>query len=173
MIDDKTIEQLLTSFYEGNTTPEEEEILLNYLSNKDINQKFYADSEVFAALYDASCIPLPDGFSKILENAIDEHIKQTTKPQRFEKRMQTFYIYISSAAAVVLLCLGLFFLTSKPDNSSLEANTYANPTEAAVVVEQALMLVSEKMKQGLAPLEKVKEGVEMTNRLLNETIKIN
>ena len=175
MIDEKTIEQLITAFYEGNTTSEEEEVLLNYFKTKAINEKFYADSELFALLNDSSRIPLPDGFSERLEERLDEHIRQTTNYNPFtasvSHKIKKLYLFATSTAAVVLLCLGLFFLTGKQNNSSFEADTYSNPKEAAVAVEQALLLVSNKLNQGLAPLETVKEGLNTTNQLLNENFK--
>jgi len=158
MTDEKIIEQLLAAFYNGNTTPEEENVLLTFFKNKDLKEKFQLDSQLFTLLYDSSRIPLPDGFSKRLEKAIDEHIANPRKT----------YIRFMSAAAVILLCIGLFFFLHKQPDTHFMADTYSNPEEAAVAVEQALMLVSTKLNQGLVPLEKVQECVNMTNRLLIE-----
>ena len=172
MIDERTIEQLLAAFYNGVTTPEEEELLLNFFKDKDLNEKFQADSQLFILLYDSSHIPLPDGFSQRLEKALDEHIanpsQQGLSPSLRGTKQSKIYLRIASVAAVVLLGAGLFFLTGRQDKSQLIADTYSNPEEAAVAVEQALMLVSTKLNQGLAPFEKVKESVNTTNRLLNE-----
>jgi len=160
MIDENFIEQLLAAFYNGDTTPEEEEVLLNFFKNEDINEKFKADSALFQTLYDSSRIPLPEGLSQRLEKAIDKHI--TGSPFR------KMFIRILSAAAVILLCIGLFFYTRKQDEFQFIADTYSNPEEAAVAAEQALMLVSTKLNQGLSPLEKVKESVNITNQVLNQ-----
>jgi len=168
MIDESTIEQLLAAFYDGVTTPEEEEVLLTFFKDKDLNEKFQADSQLFTLLYDSSHIPLPDGFSQKLEKALDEHIANPSL-RRFLEIPRKIYLRFASAAAVVLIGIGLFFLTGRQDKSQLITDTYSNPEEAAVAVEQALMLVSTKLNQGLVPLEKVKESVNTTNRLLNET----
>ena len=167
MIDERTIEQLLAAFYNGVTTPEEEELLLNFFKDKDLNEKFQADSQLFILLYDSSRIPLPDGFSQRLEKALDEHIANPSL-RRFLEIPRKIYLRIASVAAIVLLGVGLFFLTGRQDKSQLIADTYSNPEEAAAAVEQALMLVSTKLNQGLVPFEKVKESVNTTNRLLNE-----
>jgi hypothetical protein len=53
------------------------------------------------------------------------------------------------------------------------ADTYTNPTEAAAAAEQALMFVSAKLNQGFSPLEKVIEGVDKTNEVINENLKTN
>jgi uncharacterized membrane protein YvbJ len=183
MTDEKNIEQLLASFYSGATTPEEEEVLWDFFKNQPGNKKFQADCELFKMLYDSSRIPLPDGFTERLEKTIDDHILQSSTPQRPEKtidkplsgitkqKMRKLYIQISSVAAVVLLCMGLFFLTGKRNTSpSFSTDTYTNPEDAAIAVEQALLLVSTKLNQGLTPLEKAQESVNTANQLLNEML---
>ena len=160
MIEENFIEQLLAAFYNGETTPEEEEVLLNFFKNEDFNEKFKTDSELFQTLYDSSRIPLPEGLSQRLEKSIDKHISGSPS-------LKTMFIRILSAAAVILLCISLFFFTRKQDDFQIIADTYSNPEEAAVAAEQALMLVSSKLNQGLSPLEKVKESVNITNQLLN------
>ena len=171
MIDEKIIEQLLAAFYNGNTTPEEEEVLLNFFKNlksngqfQTANEKFLVDSELFQALYDSSRIPLPEGFSLRLEKKIDKHIALK------KVSLKKIYLSLMSAAAVIMLCIALFFNTRKQDDSLLIADTYSNPEEAAVAVEQALMLVSTKLNKGLSPFEK---SVNTTNRLLNENFTFN
>jgi len=170
MTEEKMIEQLLAAFYNGDTTPEEEEVLLNYLKKGFLKTDFERDSELFHLLYDTSSIPLPEGFSQRLEKTIDQHIAQNAKPQLFHNKL---YLTLMSVAAVAMLCIGLFFLIGKNDNPPLMADTYSNPAEAAEAVEQTLMLVSSKLNKGLSPLEIVKENFNTTNRLLNENFTLN
>ena len=168
MIDENKIEQLLSAFYEGNTTPDEEEVLLEYFNNNEINEKFHADRELFNALHDASRIPFPEGVSERLEHAIDKHITKKSA-----SKIRILYISIVSAAAVILLCISLFFITDKRSHSDFIADTFTNPEEAALAAEQALLFVSSKLNQGLSPLEKVKESISITNKVLNESLKLN
>ena len=168
MIDERIIEQLLAAFYNGDTTPEEEEILSDFFNNQNSSGKFQADRELFKVLYDASRIPLPEGFSQRLEKKMDHHIAHSKISFIHNGGKRAFLKVLISVAAVVLLCIGLFFLHDKQERQHFIADTYSSPEEAAVAAEQALMLVSTKLNQGLLPLVKVKESVNITNRLLNE-----
>ena len=189
MTDDKKIEQLMNAFYNGDTTPEEEALLLDFFNNESLNENWYADRDMFNALYDSSEITLPEGMAERLEKAIDERIAESiivehsmkttvpgkeinevhTKNPQYKKIINLF-ISISSAAAVILFCIGLFLVSDKHNPSRNIADTYTDPKEAAIVAEQMLTLVSSKLNQGLSPLEKVKESVDKTNELLNEKL---
>lgn len=120
---------------------------------------------------DITRIPLPQGLSERLESAIDRHITTSTTCLKPFTKTKIRYIRFMSAAAVALLCIGLFFITDK--KKPYIADTFTNPEEAALAVEQALLLVSSKLNQGLSPFEKVRESVQKTNELINENITIN
>jgi hypothetical protein len=167
------IEQLLEAFYNGYTTPEEEAMLSEYLNSDNIDERRQTDKDIFNALYDTADIPLPEGMTERLETAIDKHIAETSEQKGKKISFNRLYVAISSAAAVVLLCVALFFATEKQSQTNYIADTFSDPKEAALAAEQALLFVSNKLNQGLSPLEKVTESVDKTNKLLNETITIN
>ena len=171
MTDEKNIEQLLGAFYEGTTTPEEEEIIMQWLNRNELNETFHDDRNLLNMLHNPTRIALPKGFSERLETAIDKHITDTAK-QNINTKVRKLYISILSVAAVALLCIGLFILRDKPAQSNFLADTYTNPVEAAMAAEQALLLVSSKLNLGLSPFEKVKENIQKTNELINENITI-
>ena len=173
MIEENKIEQLLNAFYTGDTTPEEEALLSKYLNSENLDESRHTDRDIFNALYDTADIPLPEGIAERLETAIDKHIAETSAPIGKKIYFNRLYAVISGAAAVVLLCVGIFFLTEKQSQTNYIADTYSDPKEAALAAEQALLFVSNKLNQGLSPLEKVTESVDKTNKLLNETITIN
>jgi hypothetical protein len=181
MTDENKTEQLLSAFYNGDTTVEEENFLTQFFNSERVNEKWHTDRELFHVLYDPSRISLPEGFPERLETAIDNHIKETTNRKSISKTRK-LYLTILSAAAVVLLCIRLLFnpfthssfrhFTLIPSNSDLIADTYTNPEEAAIAAEQALRFVSAKLNQGLSPLEKVKESINKTNEIINENVSI-
>ena len=199
MSEEKKIEQLLAAFYNGDTTPEEEEFLMKFFNNADLNEKWHTDRTLFHVLYDPSRISLPKGLSERLERAIDSHMAETTEHpfapkttghqstskttgrkfspkttgRKFTSKTRRLFISMSSAAAVAILCIGLFFTFDKTSKSDFIADTYTNPEEAAIVAEQTLLFISTKLNQGLHPLEKVKENIHKTNELINEHIKLN
>ena len=179
MTEENKIEQLLKTFYDGGTTSEEEMFLLNFFNSENLNEKWHTEREIFNALYDTSDISLPKGFAERLEKVIDKHIAETdnTKNEVHDKKnirhqkTRKLFISISSAAAVILLCIGLFFVSDKNSRPHKIADTYTNPDEAAIVAEQMLIFVSTKLNQGFSSLEKIKESVDKTNELLNKTLK--
>ncbi|MDR0575326.1 MAG: hypothetical protein LBG96_15130 [Tannerella sp.] len=172
MTDEKKINKLLDAFYSGNTIPEEEYLLSKFFNSEDIDEKWYIEKDIFNVLHDSSDIQLPEGFSERLENAIDKYMAETI-PQKSRSKTIKILIKITSAAAVILIGTGLFFITDKPAKSYIAADTYTEPKEATMVAEQALILVSTKLNQGFYPLKKVKESVDKTNELLSENLKLN
>jgi len=126
--------------------------------------------QLLKTFYDASDIPLPEGFTERLEKAIDKHIAESVTTAPIHQKTRKLFISISSAAAVILLCAGLFFVTDKTSQSHAIADTFTNPEEAALAAEQMLTLVSAKLNQGFLPLDKVKESMDKTNELLNEKL---
>jgi len=172
MTKEKTIEQLLSAFYEGHTTPEEELILYHFLTNNEVYEQYQADRIIVKALYDSNRVPLPEGIYDRLDSALTKHIQRTDK-RRLYSKTKTLYIRLMSAAAIILLCVGVFFFTDRASKSPLIADTFTNPKEAAIAAEQALLLVSSKLNQGLAPYEKFKKTIIKTDEIIKENLNIN
>ena len=179
MTDENKIEQMLKAFYNGDTTPEEEALLLNFFNNKDLEEKWHTDRDILIALHDSSDITLPVGISERIDNVIDNHIAETSfhenetvhkKIPLYSKTRRLFIAVVSSAAAI-LIFIGIFFATEDRHKPDIIADTYTNPEEAAIAAEKALMLVSTKLNQGLSSLEKVQDSVDKTNELLNDNFK--
>ena len=173
MFEENKIEQLLNAYYSGDITPEEEVLLSEYLNSENLDESRHTDRDIFNALYDTADIPLPEGIAERLETAIDKHIAETSASIGKKISFNRLYVTISSAAAIVLLFVGLFIFAEKQFKTNYIADTFSDPEEAALVAEQALLYVSNKLNQGLSPLEKVTESVDKTNKILNETITIN
>lgn len=166
MIEEEKIEQWLAAFYNGDTTAEEENELASFFDGEPVSEKWHTDRDLFRALYDPARISLPEGFSARLEISIDKHMTESSN-QPSNSKIRKLYISILSAAAVIFLCIGLFFNQGKTSSQDFIADTCTNPEEAAQAAEKALLFVSTKLNQGLLPLEKVKESVKKTNEILN------
>jgi len=179
MTDENKIEQMLKAFYNGDSTPEEEALLLKFFNNKDLEEKWHTDRDILIALHDSSDITLPEGIGERLENAIDSHIAETSSNENetvykkipLHSKTRRFFIALASSAAAILICIGIYFAVENRPNPNMIADTFTNPEEAAVAAEKALTLVSTKLNQGLSSLEKVKESVDKTNELLNDNFK--
>ena len=179
MTDENKIEQMLKAFYNGDSTPEEEALLLKFFNSKDLEEKWHMDRDVLMALNDSSEIMLPEGISERLESAIENYISESSIPENeipgkkipLHSKTKRLFIAVVSSAAAILLCIGIFFASENRKLPDMIADTYTNPEEAAIAAEQALMLVSTKLNQGLSPLEMVKDNIDKTNELLNDNFK--
>jgi len=177
MTDEKKIEHLIEAFYRGDTTLEEEKWLADFFNGEGMLEngetmfeKWQTDKMLFNILYDPSRVSPPKDFSIRLEKNLDDHIRKSANPKSGSK-IRTFYLTLLSAAAVALLCVGLFFANEIKSKRDFVADTYTNPEEAAIAAEKALLFVSSKLNEGLAPLGKIKESVQKTNEIINENFK--
>jgi hypothetical protein len=179
MIDEKKIEQLLTAFYNGDTTQEEEALLQEFFHDPDIPENWYADRDLFHALYDSSHIRIPQGLSERLGHRIDKHIKETgatTENKSAQPKIRRLFTGIGSIAAALLFLAGIFFFQGEDKTSGKSdaiTDTFTDPLEAALVAERTLTLISLHLNKGLSPLGKVKESMDKTNELLNEKLHFN
>ena len=160
------IEQLLKKFYEGDSTPEEERFLTAYFLNEEnVDERWKEDRQVFRLLQDTQ-IQVPESVSKRLE----ESIMQMESSQKSLSRKRTLYYWISSVAATVLLCIGLFFATLEPSPPKM-ADTFSDPAEAALVAAQTLTFMSAQLNKGLNKVAEAEQEFEKVNQVLNKHLK--
>ena len=161
------IEQLIKNFYEGVSTPEEEQLLTEYfLNEKNVDEQWKDEQQFFRFLHDTQ-IQVPAGVSERLEKSIMQMDAPQEVSQKFMPRKRTWYYWISSAAAVVLLCIGLFFATHKPSLSQ-RADTFSNPEEAAQVAAQTLAFMSVELNKGLNKVADAGQEIKKVNQILNK-----
>ena len=160
------IERLINKFYEGISTTEEERLLTEYFLNEEnVDERWKEEQQLFRLLH-ATQIQVPTGVSERLEQSI----KQMEVSQKSLPRKRTWYYWISSAAAVALLCIGLFFAIREPSPSRM-ADTFSNPEEAALVAEQTLAFMSIQLNKGLNMAADAGQEFEKVNQLLNKHLK--
>jgi len=173
------IKQLINKFYEGISTQEEELLLMEYfLNEKNIDERWKEEQRLFRLLHDAN-IQVPAEVSKRLEESIinmEESTAKLTENQliipletsgKSTSQRRKWYYWISSAAAVALLCIGLFFTMNEPTHSTL-ADTFSNPEEAALVAQQTLAFMSLQLNKGLDMAADAGQEFEKVNQLLNK-----
>jgi len=159
------IKHLIKKFYEGDSTPEEERYLTTYFLNEDnVDEHLKEDQQVFRLLHDIQ-IQIPARVSIRLEKAIFLRADKTDSSRyNFAKKI---YYWISSAAAIVFLCIGLFFATREPSVPKM-ADTFSDPKEAALVAEQTLAYISAHLNNGLNKVADAEHEFEKVNQLLNK-----
>jgi hypothetical protein len=160
------IEQLIKKFYEGVSTPEEERLLTEYFLNEEnVDERWTEGQQLFRLLHDTQ-IRIPAGVSERL----DKLIMQQETPQKPPPRKQMWLYRVSSAAAVALLCIGLFFAIRKP-SPPRTADTFKDPKEAALVAEQTLAYMSVQLNKGLDKAAGARQEFEKANQILNKHLK--
>ncbi|MDR0794703.1 MAG: hypothetical protein LBE79_01410 [Tannerella sp.] len=158
------IEHLIHKFYEGETSPEEERLLSAYfLNDKHIDEDWKEDQQLFHLLNDIR-IQVPSGVSGRLEASI-EQLEVIGNKSLSHRR--TLYYWMSSAAAILLLCIGLFFVFREPQPPKM-ADTFTDPEEAAIVARQALTYMSMQLNKGLNKVAEVDQELERIDQILNK-----
>ncbi len=114
-------------------------------------------------IHKAAHIPIPEGLEKRLENQIDLYAAAEKK-----KSFRPYYIWSASAAAGVLLGIGIFISTVYNANNQKIADTYSDPREASLVAEKALTFMSVQLNAGLEQLTDAGQEMEKINNILNK-----
>jgi len=157
------IELLLNKFYEGVSSPEEERLLMEYFLNEEnVDERWKDEQQLFRLLHDTQ-IQVPADVSKKLE----ESIMQFDAPPKFIPLRRKWYYWISSAAAVALLCIGLFFAIRKQEPPKM-TDTFSDPKEAALVAQQTLAYMSAQLNKGIDKVADANQEFEKVNQLLNK-----
>lgn len=140
------IEQLLEKYFEATTTASEEVMLRDYFSQNEV------------AVHLKQYAPMFRFFSKEKE---ERFTKSVLKPKIGTSR-KVWYSWVS-AAAIVLLLVGVYFNTATSSNTLEDEYTQAE-IEAA---QEALSLLSSNFNKGAEQVLYLKEFEKNTNRFLD------
>jgi len=154
----KQIEKILEKYYLGETSAEEENLLRLFFSGSDIPDHLKTEARLFTHFTREKDNTLTGEMEKRLGSMIPGSESRT-----FSMGIKRRYYWIS-AAAVILILLGLFLDTQIRRNSNLEVrqDTFEDPYLAYVEAKKVLYLMSDKMNVARKPLmnvEKLDEGV--------------
>lgn len=117
------IKNLIEAFYNGETSIEEEKILLDYFANADIPSELLAEKKYFDQLRKLDAVKIPDELPLKINNLFDNFEKEEIRSKRFRRLIA----WTSSAAAVIIILFtGYHYNTNKnliSGNDSLLANS--------------------------------------------------
>ena len=150
MKDPKIIGKLLEKYYQGETSDMEENVLREFFSGQDVPERFRADAELFG-FFRKEREPTLSGE---MESRLDRMIK-FREPVKFSSGSKWKFYWMSAAAAVILILLGIFLDLQIRRNSTLEVrkDTFEDPYLAYVEAKRVLYLVSDKLNTGRKPLQ--------------------
>ncbi|WP_304247500.1 hypothetical protein [Parabacteroides gordonii] len=113
---------------------------------------------------------LPEGLSERLEQQIDAWAAAEKKEMiRSSFRRRSLY-WLSGAAAVALLCVGIFQFAA-PEKEYQLADTYTNPQEAAIAAQEALAFLSVNLNKGIEQVNEAQQEMNKVNEILNTHLK--
>ena len=139
------IRELLSKFYEGTTSEEEEARLKEYLADPAV-ASFYPEAEYMAAFRTEIPEPSDDFFSKL--EAVTHRERKMTSRQEIMRYSMTI-----AASAVLLIGTYLLFDYLRPDPMR---DTYSDPEIAMAEVRSILSTVSHNMNTGTEPLGSIR-----------------
>lgn len=172
------IKKLIDAFYNGETSVEEEQLLLNYFNGGDIAEELLEEKEIFLHMYNAEPADVPVGLESKLNNLIDElaskeTVKVELKPQSNKRQM---WVKIGSIAAGVALLItaGVYFNkkadpVTPPLAQGQTETINAEDEQKIKEAQEALVLLSSKFNEGMDQLAVVETNLDKTNEIINKT----
>jgi hypothetical protein len=156
----KKIKELLSKYYNGETTLNEEELLKRYfVDNADIPEELDAEKKQFKMYEEIknADVPIKD-FEKDLESLID---KQKVKYPDFSRRKAVFRI--AAIAASLLILFGVYSSVKHFTGRPKYHDTIEDPYLAYQETKRTLLYISEKLNYGtkeLNNISRINEGIE-------------
>jgi hypothetical protein len=141
---------LLDKYYKGETSIDEENILMNYFLDNDVPEEFCEDRKLFVGLNELKeeDIVVPENLKNDILNKLEPLQENKIKKINF-----SLYKVMSVAASVVLIISTVFLLNRNVD-------TYDDPQLAYAETKEALYTVSKyfnKMEEAVKPLKNVEK----------------
>ena len=160
----KKIKALLSDYYEGKTSREDELKLMNFFRHSEVPLEMEDDRLLFISMFEASSEEIPDKhFDEKLIAAIEQH-DQGKRPARIKKIIYT----MSGIAAGLLVIFGSYFLLVEQVNDIAYDDGEYTIEETMLAYKEAknaLMLVSMVMNTGTEQLQTLSKITEATQDL--------
>ena len=173
------IESLLIRFYEGKTTPAEEEKLMDFFRSDDVPAELEADRKLFLSMSEIADTHIPDDIATEINtfvgNLNDSEAEKNPEPAsrqpksnvfRQEKPPKTIWYRIAAAVSVIAIvgiCIMQF--QNQESNESPFRDTCASVEEAAMQIERANSIVSRSIQMCKLPTQ---EAIRKTNSKINK-----
>lgn len=179
-----TIEQvqsLLSRFYEGQTTPEEERLLAAYLRREDVPEELQEDKQLFLMLAQISDQEMPADIAEEI-TAFVNNLEQTEKKpvlSEVKQRKGIIYrlktppkmFYRAAATVVILVAIGggvLFH--QRTYTTDPFRDTCSTPEEAAAQIQRANNMIAKASGQCFEPASKALQQTEDAKQIVNQYI---
>ena len=179
-----TIEQiksLLSSFYEGQTTPEEERLLAAYFRRENVPEELQEDKQLFLMLAQISDQEMPTDIAEEITAFVNNLGQTEKKPVLPEVKQRKGIIYrlktppkmfyrVAATVAILFAIGGMFVHQQRTLATDPFRDTCKTPEEAAAELHKANAMITKASQQCLAPTRNAFEQVEDTKEIINKHI---
>ena len=168
-----TIEQiksLLSRFYEGQTTPEEERLLADFFHREDVPEELQEDKQLFLMLAQISDQEMPTDIAEEITAFVNNLGQTEKKPVLSEEKQNkgiiyhlktpTKMFYRVAATVAILIALGGGVIAYQTQNDPFR-DTCSTPEEAAREIQYANDIIN----RSLAPF---RQSANMATEQVNE-----
>ncbi len=172
---EKKVRALLTKYYQGNTSIEEEEFLVWYFHSHNTPTDLLVDKEVFVPQVSKE---LEGEMEQMVSNAIaGEYFSAHDRKPKIIKLITAW-----AAAASVIIILGLTWAISNRTTQNVLVDTFDDPYEAMMETKRVLALLGtsiNKAQEEMQSLQKIQlaahmmEPVQDLSKNLNHLEKLN
>lgn len=174
------IKKLLESFYNGDSTQEQENILVRYFSGDDVSEDLMDEKKIFLQLYQYDYhVDIPSDLESNLETLIDNIVQKedsniAQKSVHTRNRILLWAVSIAACLALIVSA-GLYFNRQPIGQGTVLTHTeykdtYSDPNVAYEEARKALLLVSGNLNKGIDQLSDVQENINKSNAILSKSL---
>ena len=181
---DMTIEQvksILSRFYEGQTTPEEERQLAAFFRREDVPEDLQQDKQLFLLLAQTSEQEMPQDIADEITAFVNNlgqsdiqpltHVSQQRKGVIYRLKTPPKVMYRAAATVAILLAIGGGVLHHQRTYATDPfRDTCATPEEAAAQIQRANSMIAKATEQCMAPTSKALRQADATKQVINQYI---
>ena len=159
------IRKMLDRFYQGETTLEEEKLLLGYFSSTKVPEELIPDKDLFLSFGSGDeTISVPADLNKKIIATIDQVEKKAIRTHRIS------IFSLSGLAAGLLVMIAVYLFYVRYDSKELIASTqitdtYDDPMEAYEEAKRTMAYVSSKLNSGTSELKHVQQVTKSVDPL--------
>ena len=175
------IKSLLTRFYEGQTTPEEERQLADFFRREDVPEDLQQDKQLFLMLAQISDQEMPTDIAEEITTFVNNLGQTEKKPILSEMKHHKGIIYrlktppkmwyrVAATVAILLAIGGGVLIHQRTYTTDPFRDTCKTPEEAAAELHKANAMITKASQQCLAPTRNAFEQVEDTKEIINKHI---
>ena len=173
------IKSLLSRFYEGQTTPDEERLLAAYFQREDIPEELQEDKQLFLMLAQISDQEMPADIAEEITAFVNNLGQTEKKPILSEVKQRKGIIYRLktppkmwyrvAATVAILLAIGGGVISHQKQTDPFR-DTCSTPEEAAIQIQRANSMIAKATEQCITPATKALQQTEATKEFINQYI---